>query len=415
MSHQIRFCFLATASLIGALICDAKIMAANTDLPFNQPEKTAVQTHLKMGSYPLEIGLSGLLSGGGSSVNNTVLENLQAGAHDPNKNGFTIQNVELSMGGSVDPYFDAQAFIIFQIDSEGETIVELEETYFTTRALPGGLQIKGGQYFTEFGRQNAQHPHSWAFVDQPIILTRFFGGDGLRSQGARTSWLMPLNWYSELYFGIQNPKGETATSFLGTAGASVSGYSLIDRAARNFSDLLYSARWLNGFDITDQLSLNAGVSGAWGPNASGATTDTAIYGADLYLKWQPNVTQRGFPFVSWHTEVLKRHYEGADPGDPNRDTLRDWGMFTQALWGFKPGWVTGLRLEFAEANHNDPADVLRDTRKRLSPHLSWYPTEFSKLRLQYNHDWAEHLSGKTANSFWIQMEFNLGSHMAHQF
>ena len=363
----------------------------------------------------VQIGLSGLFAAGGSSVDNDELENLQGGAHDPNQNGFTVQNVELSIGGTVDPYFDAQANVLFQIDADGETVVELEEAFFTTRSLPWGLQVKGGQYFTEFGRQNPQHPHVWSFVDQPVVLSRFFGGDGLRSQGVRAAWLMPLDWYSELYFGMQNPKGETVTSFLSAPGEEIGGHTLIDRDARIFGDLLYTARWLNGFDLSDMVSMNLGVSGLWGPNASGTMTDTNIYGADLYLKWQPAYTQRGFPFVSWHTEVLKRRYEAGDPGDSSRETLKDWGLFTQALWGFKPGWVAGLRWDYATADGDTAADPLRDTRKRLSPNLTWYPTEYSKLRLQYNHDWAEHLSDKTADSLWLQVEFSLGSHAAHVF
>ena len=362
-----------------------------------------------------KIGLSGLFAGGGSSVDNDALEGLQAGAHDPNQNGFTVQNVELSIGGIVGPYFDAQANIIFQIDADGETVVELEEAFFTTRSLPWGLQVKGGQFFTEFGRQNPQHPHTWGFVDQPVVLSRFFGGDGLRSQGVRASWLMPTDWYSELNFGVQNPKGETVTSFLYAPGEDIGGHTLIDRDARNFGDLLYTARWLNGFDLSDTVSMNVGVSGLWGPNASGMTTDTNIVGADLYLKWQPAYSQRGFPFVSWHTEVLQRRYEAGDPGDPSRETLKDWGLFTQALWGFKPGWVAGLRAEYASADGNTSTDPLRDTRKRLSPNLTWYPSEYSKLRLQYNRDWTEHLPGKTADSLWLQFEFNLGSHAAHVF
>jgi len=54
----------------------------------------------------LQTGLSGLFSAGGSSVDNDALEGLQAGAHDPNQNGFTVQNVELSIGGTVDTYLD---------------------------------------------------------------------------------------------------------------------------------------------------------------------------------------------------------------------------------------------------------------------------------------------------------------------
>ncbi len=367
------------------------------------------------GNSSFQVGLSGLFAAGGSSVDNDALVNIQGGAHDPNQNGFTVQNVELSIGGTVDPYFDAQANIIFQIDADGETVVELEEAFFTTRSLPWGLQVKGGQYFTEFGRQNKKHPHTWSFADQPVVLSRLFGGDGLRSQGARVSWLMPTDWYSELYLGVQNPKGETVNSFFNAPGEVIGGHTLIDRDVRNFGDLLYSGRWLNGFDLSDTVSVNLGVSGLWGPNASGTTTDTYIFGADKYLKWQPAYTQRGFPFISWHTEILKRRYEAGDLSDANHEKLNDWGMFSQALWGFKPGWIVGLRADYASADGNTSTDPLRDTRKRLSPNLTWYPTEYSKLRLQYNRDWAEHLSGKSADSLWLQFEFNLGSHAAHVF
>ncbi|MEQ8194890.1 MAG: hypothetical protein RIB59_10415, partial [Rhodospirillales bacterium] len=161
---------------------------------------------------PIQIGLSGNLISGGSSVGNEALGNLQRGDHDPKTNGFSVSNVELFVGGTVDPYFDAQANIALQIDSEGETKIELEEAFFTTRNLPGGLQVKGGQYFTEFGRANTQHPHSWSFVDQPVVQSRLLGADGLRSQGARVSWLTPLPWFSEFTLGAQNAKGETAAS-----------------------------------------------------------------------------------------------------------------------------------------------------------------------------------------------------------
>lgn len=412
--------FLPMAIVIGGfMLSSASACAANDAADKNRsaqrpgPDTTMPDTpSVRSGGNPLQIGLSGLFAFGGSSADNDDLAGLQAGGHDPNQNGFTVQNVELSIGATVDPYLDAQANIVFQIDADGETGVELEEAFFITRNLPAGLQVKGGQYFGEFGRQNKQHPHSWAFVDQPVVLSRFFGGDGLRGPGARVSWLMPSTWYSELTLGAQNARGETATSFLYVPGEDVGGYMLIDRKARNLGDLLYLARWLNGVDLSDSISMNAGLSGLWGPNASGTDADTAIYGADLYVKWQPAYVQRGFPFVSWHTEVLKRRYEA---GDPVAETLDDWGLFTQALWGFEPGWVAGLRWEYATADGDTTTDPLRDTRKRLSPNMAWYPTEFSKLRLQYNHDWTEHLSDKTADSLWLQVEFSLGSHMAHTF
>ncbi|MCF6258089.1 MAG: hypothetical protein L3J98_14265 [Gammaproteobacteria bacterium] len=367
------------------------------------------------GNLPIQIGLSGLFSAGGSSADNDELSGLQAGGHDPNRNGFTVQNVELSLSSTVDNYFDAQANLIFLIDTEGETVVELEEAFLTTRGLSSGLQIKAGQFFTEFGRQNKQHPHTWAFVDQPVILSRLFGGDGLRSQGARLAWLMPVGWYSELYLGAQNANGETVTSFLFAPGEEVAGHTLQERSANKGSELLYNARWLNGLDLSETVSMNIGFSGLIGPNSSGADTDTVIYGADIYLKWQPLRSQRGFPFVAWHTEFLKRDYDAGDVTDPSHETLKDSGGFTQVLWGFKPGWIAGLRYDFARANGNTATDPQRDNRTRISPNVTWYLSEYSKLRLQYNYDKTEHLADNTNHSLWLQYEFNIGSHAAHTF
>jgi len=50
---------------------------------------------------------------------------------------------------------------------------------------------------------------------------------------------------------------------------------------------------------------------------------------------------------------------------------------------------------------------------RLSPDLTFYMSEFSKLRLQYNFDQGTHFSDQ--HSVWLQMEFLLGAHAAHKF
>jgi hypothetical protein len=60
-------------------------------------------------------------------------------------------------------------------------------------------------------------------------------------------------------------------------------------------------------------------------------------------------------------------------------------------------------------------DPFRDDRHRISAMLEYYPSEFSRLRLQYNFDIAEHLSGDTAHSLWFGVEFLFGKHPAHTY
>lgn len=365
-----------------------------------------------------KISLNGLFAAGGSNVNDDQIQILQGGAHDPQKNGFTVQNIELSMTAAVDPYLNGEAHLIYQLDAAGESKFELEEVFFTTQFLPAGFQLKGGHYFTEFGRLNSRHPHSWSFVDQPVINSRLLGGDGLRNPGVRLSWLSPLPFYSEFYFGIQNSNGETASSFLGSADETdFEGHPVVKNKVSEIGDLLFSTRWLNSVDLTPTATMNFGLSALFGPNATGESTRTNIYGIDLYMKWQPLSTVRGWPFVKWQFEWMKRNYEAGayDDGSTivSEETLKDWGFYNQIVWGFLPGWVWGIRHDYADGNGSGNS-FNRDRRNRYSTNLTWYPSEFSKLRLQYNLDDAQHLD-KKAHAVWLQFEFMFGAHAAHKF
>ncbi len=367
----------------------------------------------------LDISFDALMAAGGSTADEGEILNLQSGGHDPHKRGFTIQNLELVLTGAVDPYFNLQANLITFISPEGESVLEVEEAFATTTSLSSGLQLKVGQFFSEFGRLNAQHPHSWAFVDQPVINTRLFGEDGMRGPGARLSWLMPTNWYSELFLTAQNANGETMASFLSSQdpAENFAGYAMQPTPVKTLGRLVYTPRWLNSVDISPQTTINFGLSGAFGPNSTGGDNRTNIFGADIYVKHKRAVNEKGFPFWSWQTEYIKRNYEAGAA----KDKLSDWGIYSQFLWGYAVYRVFGVRYDMADGSGEEPTgalpritDPLRDKRTRFSVNHTWYPTEFSKIRLQYNNDKADHLA-KPAHSFWLQGEFQIGKHAAHKF
>jgi hypothetical protein len=351
------------------------------------------------------------------------VQTLQPGGHDPSQRGFSIRNAELALDGAVDPYFKGFANVVLMTDAEDETAVELEEAYALTTSLPAGLQLKGGRFFAEFGRQNNQHPHAWAFVDQPLVLNRMFGSDGLRQDGIRLSWLVPTPNFTEITLGVFNGQGEDAYSFRyrGPAGADgverVYGRVTADRTLDGIGDLLYVPRLATSFDLTDSQTLMLGASAAIGPNATARGSSSLIYGADAFWKWKSPHAEGGWPFVTWQTEVLARDFEaGADgmAGLP-AETLHDWGVYSQVQWGFLRRWVAGLRGEYVtgDKSASPEATAERPTETRVSPNITWYPTEFSKLRLQYNHLW--HQEAGQGDAVWLQLEFMLGSHAAHKF
>lgn len=84
----------------------------------------------------LDLSFDLLVAAGTSSARDEVIRSLQAGDHDPRRRGFTIQNLEITGKGAVDPYFNGEAHIILKIDQDGETGVELEEAFLTTTCLP---------------------------------------------------------------------------------------------------------------------------------------------------------------------------------------------------------------------------------------------------------------------------------------
>jgi hypothetical protein len=369
------------------------------------------------GSY-MNIGFDGLADFGWSSEQD--VSTLQLGDHDPLVRGFTIPNVELTLDGAVDPYFKGFANIVYKLDPGGETGVELEEVYVLTTSLPWNLQLKGGQFFAEFGRQNQQHPHSWSFVDQPLVLNRMFGPDGLRSQGARLSWLPPTSWYTEAMVSILNSAGGTAFSFRSDESSEIHGGVPEETGVRRVEDFLVVPRIAASFELTGTQTLLVGASGAFGPNNSGSEARTRIYGVDLYWKWKSATAMQGFPFVSFQTEALVRKYDAASrpSGDDPLVTLpseglTDRGIYAQLLWGIKPRLVAGLRGEAAKGDSAAFDTELRALRYRVSPNLTWYPSEFSKVRLQYNYDDREGIG--TDHSIWLQFEFILGAHAAHKF
>ena len=244
------------------------------------------------GTY-MNVSYDGLADFGWSSEPN--VGSLQGGDHDPHVRGFTIPNAELALDGTVDPYFKGFSNIVLKLNSDGETGIELEETYLLTTSLPWNLQLKGGQFFAEFGRQNAQHPHAWSFVDQPLVLNRMFGPDGLRSQGARISWLAPTSWYSEATLSALNSAGGTTFSFRSPESSELHGGVPVERGVRALEDFLVVPRIATSVDLTATQTLVLGTSAAFGPNNSGPRARTQVYGADLYWKWKSATADRGFP------------------------------------------------------------------------------------------------------------------------
>lgn len=328
-------------------------------------------------------------------------EPLQTGGHDPTQNGFNFQQLELSVGSVVDPYFRFDGNIVF-----AQAGVEIEEAYVTTLDLPASLQVRAGQFLTRFGRLNATHPHAWDFVDQPFALGRVFGAENNRGLGAELSWLTPLPWSVEVFGSITDAVGEgTARSFFG------------GEAQRVLSplDLQLTGAVKQFFPLSDDWSLLWGLSAATGPNPTGYRNRTDIYGTDVYLKYRP-LASNSNAFLALQAEGFYRRRQV-----PN-DVLTDVNGYGQVVVRLSQRWATAARYELGTPAHGQDGHVAEDpldpewteSRQRVSANVTFWPTEFSRLRLQGAADfvgWRD----KPDYSVFLALEAVMGAHGAHRF
>jgi hypothetical protein len=329
---------------------------------------------------------------------------LQTGGHDPSASGFNLQQLEMSLGKSVDPYLRFDANIVF-----AQTGVEIEEAYATTLAMPWGLQARVGQMLTRFGRLNATHPHGWAFVDQPFYLGEVFGAEGNRGLGAELSWLTPLPWYVELVVSGTDASGEgTARSFGGAGDVVVEGPH----------DLQNTLAVKQFFDLSDDWSLAWGLSAANGPNPTGRDTRTDVYGSDVFLKWRPiSSAQASAMELHLQAEGLARRRQV--PGD----VLTDWGGYAYVFWKVAQRWGTAFRFEHGSATYDGDLEGTDDplgepgvgSRQRWSANVTFWPTEFSRLRLQGSRATIHPDAHDPVWAGFLALEVVVGSHGAHTF
>jgi hypothetical protein len=335
------------------------------------------------------------------------------------KRGFNFNYGELVMSAAVDPYFDL--FAAFHLSEEG---FEVEEGFINTRSLPGGVQMKAGKFLSSFGRANSQHAHFWAFNDRPLVHKAFFGDEGLLEKGAQIGWTLPTSFY--LFIGGEILQGENEASF------GYEGYSN-DSAEVKTSKIpnVYTGFAKTSFDA-GSLSVLLGASGAFGKarinheleDDSGHAVygDSMILGGDIVMKYFLD----SYRYISLEGEYLYRSIEGdyydAETGSTIKSDVekKQSGYYAQLIVRPFMVWRMGVRYESLINNSVKTGGVKSDAEKILpkySAMVEYNPTEFSRVRLQYNYDRSVFLEEKRKPVHEVALTFNMsiGAHGAHSF
>lgn len=337
--------------------------------------------------------------------------------------GMSIGHTELSVSANIDHLFFGQ-FTVAMAEHEGETETEVEEAFFETLGLGEGFTVRGGRFFSAVGYLNQQHEHAWDFADAPLVYAGLWGNKYL-DDGVRLSWVAPTRLLVELgaeaFAGAKFPAGGERDSgvgarvlfanFGGDWGASHSWQSGLSHYAADVE-----ARAAGGHE-------HGAEGGAETPTFSG---DSDAWGAHLVYKWAPqgNYRQRNFKLQAEYFAVEEDGdlvLAGSDPLEFSSLDGDQQGFYLQGVYQFRPQWRLGMRYDrlWSDNEGSDP-EVLEEAGllagdgdpERWSAMFEWLPSEFSRLRLQYNRD----DSLRDGDDQWfLQYTHSLGAHGAHRF
>lgn len=338
--------------------------------------------------------------------------------------GFQVQEVELALSAIVDPYFKGEVYLTIP----NLTGIEVEEAFVTTTSLPWNLQLKGGSFRSAFGRQNGQHLHVQDFTRRPLINAAFLGPDGLRGPGAQLSWLSPLPFYLAIYGEAFSLRRDPS----GAPGPIPDAISSFGGNASRRPTLLAEAKFFLPFG--EEWSLYGGLNFASGQSSGtalapgavvGASRDSQLYGADLYLKWKPANVSQGYSSVALQAEAILRHLgsEGA------LQSAWDGGAYAQAVIQFSRRWFFGLRgdviLPVSDPGPSDATLAFGRTGHtfRGSTSLTFQASEFARVRAYAELEKANFTGSEAAAAVspswspgaFLQLEISIGAHGAHPF
>ena len=334
----------------------------------------------------------------------------------PGGRGFSLAESELGFAASIDPWWRGSANIALHPDNT----VSVEEAYIETTALGNGVSLKAGRFFSGIGYLNAQHAHTWDFVDNPLAYQAMLGtqyGD----DGVQLHWLAPMDHYLEL--GLELGRGR---SFPGS-DTSRNGAGMAALTLHTGGDIGDSHNWRAGLSVLDTQADSQALT-AIDTNGNLVNNlfngNTRVYIADAVWKWAPNgnATRTSFKLQGEYLQSRRSGnltYDTANANVTDAYSAVQSGWYLQGVYQFMPRWRVGLRTERLDAgtpNYGANTAALAGTAFQPSKNtlmLDYNPSEFSRVRLQLAQDRST--EGRTDNQLYLIYQMSLGAHGAHSY
>ncbi len=340
-------------------------------------------------------------SGGGANLSvfnpeigvvGDLVGQLSSSAADADGNRkISARQVELVVGHAVDPYarFDATVGL-----SETGT-ADLEEAYLTHWGLPGDLRLRVGRLKPRVGKATASHLDSLDTVDEPLVVSRYFGSEGLSRTGIELSRFLPLPWETvthELTVGfMEGGVGEGGTLF----------------GSRRTRPSLY-AHLKNFWDVNDTTNVELGTTYLAGSRGADPRFDVNALGIDATLVHFVTPTNK----LKWQSEAYLQRRDGsfhiAADGTRTDFNSHPWGVYSLVDYRLSPRVGLGGRFDYVQPVDLDPSTRVRAGDTAWSGYVTLYQSEFARWRLQYRH--TDFASGGSDNTVFVQGTVAIGVH-----
>jgi hypothetical protein len=179
-------------------------------------------------------------------------------------------------------------------------------------------------------------------------------------------------------------------------------------------------------DTSDNSTFYVGPSAVFGktrtqsviPDAE-ITGKSALYGLEAVWKWKP--ASRQALIIQSEYLVLVQRGDSTDLATAAAAPLlrKQDGIYVQSIYR-KDRWGIGVRYDVLNVLYDtfEQGGVQQGTGgkpHRETASLEYNPSEFSRMRLQYNHDRTDMTTRRTNNEVILQFNFAIGAHPAHSF
>lgn len=350
--------------------------------------------------------------GGGSSRS---LDGISEGHHDPHRSAFGVQAFEPGVSLR-SKYLEGYVNYLGYQTAQGDWDGEFEEAFLKWIEIPGGFELKGGQYLSRFGSLNAIHLHGWDFVDSETVLTRFLGEHGLSMTGGELSWTLPLGMEPGLVSIFTMGFGQAVEIDHGNEhghGHEHAGEEVMhDPEGAWMKDDVMTARWMARYRYSDFKSVTAGVSAALGHNGYGKST--GVYGLDFEYLWRENGLEAGGKAFRWRNEWLLRvvnaYSEHDEDGNGSIDevfsgTYDELGMYSHLIYTWNTHFDSGLRLGWVSGM----SEMGLEDRLRVSPSCVWWLDQGRRIGVRAQYNWDLVGGSEQEHAIWFQLNIGLGN------